>query len=447
MGIVDLSFCLRSLVVGMDVQVPLINGQYATAIDFDSAATTPAFFSVIREIINFSPWYAGIYRGKGYKTILTSNLYEEGRYVIKQFVSADHARDVVIYTRNTTESINQLSYILAQEAAGQVVLSTKMEHLANDLPWRDKFNVDYVEIDKCGRLLVDDLETKLLKYNGKVKLVTVTGASNLTGYTNPIYKIARLAHAHGAMVHVDGAQLVPHELVDMRPYDSPEHIDFLSFSAHKMYAPFGIGVLIGPREAFERAEPVLKGSTNVRSVSRQSVEWTSPPARDEAGTPNVVGVVALTTAIKTINAVGRDVISDYEKYLFNYAVGGLRTIPDIEFYSCLEQDNERVSIIPLNIQGIRHDVLADILACEAGITVKNGFFGAPLYGERLLNLSTEELDYYSDNPNIAPPGMVRVSFGIFNNCQEINILIDMLNRIARNKAYYNNKYNNATLKG
>ena len=367
------SLYLRKLVIGTDTQIPLGNGEYVTAINFDNAATTPPFFSVLRDITNFAPWYSSIHRGSGYKSIRSSKVYEEGREVIKKFVNADN-RDIVIYTKNTTELINLLSYILFQKDKAQVILATDMEHLANELPWRDKYEVAFAGTDDYGMLLLDDLESKLLKYEGKVKLVTVTGASNVTGHINPIYKIAALAHKYGAKILVDGAQLVPHAAMDMRPYGSPEHIDYLAFSAHKMYAPFGTGVLIGPKETFSGMVPVYQGGGDVRLVSREFIEWSSAPAKDEAGTPNILGVVALLAAINTINAVGMDIIRGYEKQLINYLITGLKKIPGVRLYGHRDKNDERVSIVSFNVEGLYHHLLAEILSQEAGVAVRSGLF-------------------------------------------------------------------------
>ncbi|MDF2875875.1 MAG: sufS 1 [Sporomusa sp.] len=314
----------RKLVAGTDVKIPLANGKYVTGINFDNAATTPPLSAVIREITQFAPWYASVHRGKGYKSIVCSDLYEQGREVVREFVNADK-RDVVIFTKNTTESINMLAYALAAEKE-QVVLTTDMEHLANDMPWRDKFTVDYIALTKAGRLSLRSLESKLQAYEGRVKLVAVTGASNVTGYINPIHKIARLTHKYGARIFVDGAQWVPHISVNMRPPDSAEHIDYLAFSGHKMYAPFGTGVLIGPKATFDNAIPVYQGGGAVGLVSQQSIEWDDPPAKCEAGTPNMMGVLALITAIETLSKLNLDNIHRYEQRLIDYAIGGLLTI-------------------------------------------------------------------------------------------------------------------------
>jgi cysteine desulfurase/selenocysteine lyase len=436
----ELHSYLRDLVVGVNTKVPLISGEHVTAINFDNAATTPPLYAVMKEIENFVPWYSSIHRGTGYKSKLSSDVYEKGREVIANFVHADRTRDIVIYTKNTTEGINLLSYVLAQKEDKQVILSTEMEHLANDLPWRDQFSIEYVCIDQSGMLSIEDLEMKLTKHSGKIKLVAVTGASNVTGYKNPIYTIARLAHKHGAKILVDGAQLAPHCPIDMKPYSSPDHIDYLVFSAHKMYAPFGVGVLIGPKETFEQHEPFCKGGGAVTLVSHQFVEWDTPPYKEEAGTPNIIGVVALLAAIRALESIGMNVIDEYEQDLIHYAIERLTAIHDIKLYCTTTKNENRLGIISFDLPGIHHECLAKILSNEAGISVRNGLFCAHPYIEKLLGLTNSNLEYFLNNPNSPCPGLVRISLGMYNNTAEIDILINILKRIVQNKHAYREKY-------
>jgi cysteine desulfurase/selenocysteine lyase len=315
-----------------------------------------------------------------------------------------------------------------------------MEHLANDLPWRDKFFVDYIGTDQEGRLQMNDLENKLTKYKGKVKLVAVTGASNVTGYVNPIHEIARIAHRHGAEILVDGAQLVPHLPVNMKPADSPEHIDYLVFSAHKMYAPFGIGILIGPRKTFEKATPVYKGGGCVRLATRRFVQWDEPPAKDEAGSPNLMGIVALIAAIKSLQSIGMERIEQYESQLTDYAISRLKTITDLNLYTHCNPNEKKVSIIPFNIKGMPHELVTKILSIEDGIAVRNGLFCAHPYLGKLLNLTDSDLYNCLRDQNTNLPGMVRISFGLYNEYWEIDRLIKALTRITTHKNYYLNKY-------
>lgn len=430
----------RHLVVGVNTEVPLSNGTYVPYINFDNAATTPPFKSVLQEIENFAPWYSSINRGKGYKSQITSNFFEKSRDTILDFVKGDKQHDTVIFVKNATEGINKLAYRFCNNSSKCVVLSTNMEHHSNDLPWREKYTLDYIELDKEGRLSLEDLENKLKKYKGLVKLVTVSGASNVTGFINPIYEVAKLAHKNGSKILVDGAQLVPHVPMDMKPISSDEHIDYLVFSAHKMYAPFGIGVLIGPKETFEAGEPDYKGGGTVKLVTHEFISWNDPPSKEEAGTPNFMGVVALSAAIKTLTSIGMKNIDNYESNLALYALLKLRKLKDIEIYGDCENYKNHVAILPFNIAGMHHSQVAEILSYKAGIAVRTGCFCAQPYVQKLLNVSSKEVKELMRSPDKEKPGMVRVSFGLYNTLSEIDELIRTLTYIIRNKQYYIEKY-------
>lgn len=430
----------RNLVTGVDTLVPLANGNQVKSINFDNAATTPPFVSVMEEIANFSLNYSSIHRGKGYKSRFSSDFYENARFIVADFVKADPVHDTVIFVKNSTEAINKLSYRLLDKIGNGVVLSTAMEHHSNDLPWRNRYQVDYIEIDQSGRIDMADLKAKLEKYKGKVKLVTITGASNVTGYVNPVHKIAEIVHYYKARILVDGAQLVPHAGFDMKPANSPQHIDYLVFSAHKMYAPFGIGVLIGPKETFEKGTPEYVGGGTVRMVTNDYIIWDKPPQKEEAGTPNVIGLAALVAAIKTIKFLGINNIERYENNLLNNAYNKLKHIPDIELYTDIRSRERHIAIIPFNIKGLPHHLVAEILSSETGIAVRNGCFCAQPYIQRLLKISKQEIASYLKYPKAPKPGMVRLSFGLYNELSEIEILNRALIQISRNKRKYLQKY-------
>ncbi len=406
----------RHLVVGTDTKIPLFNGQWATCINFDNAASTPPLVSVMEEINQFSCMYSSIHRGTGYKSQYSSQLFEEARSTVLKFVNADPNNDTVIFVKNTTEAINKLSYRLREETKKGIILSTWMEHHSNDLPWRNKFLVDYVQVNPQGKLSLEDLERKLIHYRGKVKLVAVTGASNVTGYLNPIHKIAELAHRYHAKILVDGAQMVPHTIVNMRPQNPLQRIDYLAFSAHKMYAPFGIGVLIGPRETFRQGVSEMVGGGTAQVVTHDWVLWNDPPHKDEAGSPNVMGVVALVAAIKTLSALGMRRIDDYEYQLAEYAYSGLRSIPGITLYSHFSPGERRIGVIPFNVRGIHHERIASILSHEAGIAVRTGCFCTQPYIQKLLSITSKQMEFYKkngDSPVLASSESVLVSIIIF----------------------------------
>lgn len=430
----------RNLVSGVDTKIPLGDGRLVTAVNFDNAATTPPFVSVLKEIISFAPWYSSVHRGDGYKSKVSSDAYERARLAILNFINADTDCCTVIFVKNTTEALNKLSYRLCDGREKCVVLSTSMEHHSNDLPWRNKYRVDYIALDDCGRLSMEDLENKLKKYNGHVRLVTITGASNVTGYINPIYEAAALAHKYKTKICVDGAQLVPHMQVSMKSQNPAENIDYLAFSAHKMYAPFGIGVLIGPREDFTKGEPDYVGGGTVKIVTPEVVKWEDPPQKEEAGSPNVIGVVALNAAIRTMKMIGMKNMESYEKSLARYALKRLKEVPDIRLYGDQEKCEGRVGIIPFNIRGMHHSLISKVLSDEAGIAVRSGCFCAQPYVQKLLKIGHEELGYFVQHPDSPRPGMVRVSFGIYNEYWEIDRLVEILKTLSKDRACYMERY-------
>lgn len=427
----------RRLVVGVDEKVPLLDGSYVTAINFDNAATTPPFKRVLKEVNTFAPWYSSIHRGTGYKSILSSDLFEDGRKRIKDFVGADED-DIVIYTKNTTEAINIVANALRYQAEGKIVLCTDMEHLANDLPWRSSFAMDYVKIDHEGKLDLNDLEYKLKGYQGNVRLVTVTGASNVTGYINSIQQISQLTHRYGAELFVDGAQLVPHRTIHMQA----EGIDYLAFSAHKMYAPFGSGALIGRREIFKHCQPNTKGGGAVKLVTHDFVDWDKPPYKEEAGTPNVIGVAAMLAAICCLQKLDMQEVHHDEQELITYIIRGLRKIKGICLYGCPRVCGDKVSIIAFTLPDIEHRLIAKILSYEGGIAVRSGLFCAHPYVQKLLGLTKEAIEWYRQNPQVNIPGLVRVSLGIYNTYPEADRLLYHVRLIAENSEYFKEKYQN-----
>ncbi len=296
---------LRDRILGVDEQVPLLDGRRVPYVNLDNAASTPPLQDVMDELSRFMPFYSSVHRGTGFKSRLSTEVYERAHATIAEFVGADLSTNCVIFGKNTTEAINKLSYRipLADDA---VVITTMMEHHSNDLPWRGRTKVVHVSVTPEGRLDEDDFDRQLEKYSGRIALVAVAGASNVTGFIQPIHELARKAHEHGAMILVDAAQLAPHRQVDMKPDDDPEHLDFVAISAHKMYAPFGTGALVGPNEIFLSGPPEYRGGGTVDVVTADEVEWAGTPDRDEAGSPNVVGALAMAVAARVLMEVGMD---------------------------------------------------------------------------------------------------------------------------------------------
>lgn len=427
----------RKNIIGIKQKVPTINGKEVNYINFDNAASTPALKSVWEEVSEFLAWYSGVDRGTGIKSLKSSKLYEESHEIIGSFVGADMDKNTVIMVKNTTEAINKLSYRL-NFLKSDIVLSTIMEHHSNDLPWRNKATVKYVNVDEKGQLEIKDLEKKLKNYFPRVKLVAVCGASNVTGHINDIHKIAELAHHYKAKILVDAAQLIAHRPINIGLNHDAKHIDFLAFSGHKIYAPFGSGVLIGPKTTFALGSPEYVGGGTVNIVTPDIIDWAELPNKEEAGSPNVVGTYALAKALEYLTSINMNLIDNYEQELTTYALKKLKEVPDITIYG----SHPRVGVISFNIAKLHHSLVGSVLCYEAGIGVRTGCFCAQAYVRELLGKEIDKKRLFTfdkyDTPNI--PGMVRISFGAYNTKTEIDYLVSWLKKISNKKYTYSEKY-------
>lgn len=425
---------LRDEIVGIAQQVPLLNGSSRPYVYLDNAASTPAFRSVKEKVNQLLNWYSSVHRGAGFKSLVASRAYERSHEIVASFLGADPEADCVIFGKNTTEAINSLANTITWEP-GDVVVTTLMEHHSNDLPWRGKAQVIHIGVDAQGALDLGELEPTLQAYTGKVKLVAVSGASNVTGFVQPVHAIAELAHRVGALILVDAAQLAPHRLIDMGPHGSPTHLDFVALSGHKMYAPFGTGALLGPKDFFLRYPPPQRGGGTIEMVSLHEVHWADPPERDEAGSPNVLGAVALAASVQVLSQVGMAAISEHEKELTAYTLKRLQELPQVKVYGSADPNRleDRLGVISFDIAGMSHAKVAAILAFEGGIGVRNGCFCAHPYILHLLGVEGEVYEQFKaevlthDRRHL--PGLVRVSYGCYNNRDEIDHLIEMLQRI------------------
>ncbi len=422
---------LRDLFIGLDKKVPVLGGHKVIPINFDNAATTPVFKQVINKIIEASEDYGSIGRGLGQKSEFSTAVYNECRNFISDFFKAPLDKYTIIFVNNTTEGINKLSNILITSKY-DVVITSRMEHHSNDLPWRNKCIVDYIEVDNNGRLKIEELEEKLINYNGKVKFVSLIAASNVTGYVNDLSKIAKTVHKYGAKLIVDGAQIVAHKRIYMTSDQELENIDFLVFSAHKMYAPFGSGAIVGLNTYFNDVEPDTKGGGTVEAVLDYSEIWLQTPEKNEAGSPNFFGAVALVEGIKELQKIGYDKIEKHEKEILSKTLEGMKSIPKIINYGDIENYEDRLGITVFNIEGIYNAEVAKILAEYKAIAVRQGAFCAHPYVRRLLHLSDEEATAYLTNSNLKMQGMIRVSFGIYNSIEEVNVFLNTIEWISKN---------------
>jgi cysteine desulfurase/selenocysteine lyase len=416
--------------------VPLLDGQRVPYINLDNAASTTPLPAVWEAVQRFMPYYSSVHRGAGFKSRLSTAAYEEAHEIIGKFVGADLTTNTVIFGKNTTEAINHLAQRFSF-TPHDVVLTTMLEHHSNDLPWRARAQVVHVRATPEGRLDEEDFDHKLAEYAGRIALVAVTGASNVTGFMPPIHRLAAKAHAVGAEILVDAAQLAPHRRIDMKADDAPEHLDYVALSAHKMYAPFGTGALIGPKRRFLLSPPTQRGGGTVEIVTLDQIYWSGVPDREEAGSPNVVGAVAMAVAAQQLMAIGMDQIAAQEQELTAYALQQLQTVPGLRLYG--ERDwrrtEERTGVIPFNLAGVPHALVAAILGYEGGIGVRNGCFCAHPYVVHLLNLTTQEQSFWRretlSGDKSRMPGMVRISLGHTNRPEDIDHLVTMLRRIGQ----------------
>ena len=430
----------RPRVVGMRAKVPLFDGKRVRYVNLDSAASTPALVRVRQAVENFLPWYASVHRGAGYKSRLSTYLYEHAREVVLRYVAASATSHVVVFVRNTTEALNLLAHRIHLEA-DELILTTRLEHHSNLLPWYTRAH-EIVELTPDGRIDVEDLERRLKAHTGKVRLVTVSAASNVSGVIADLRAIARLAHEHGALVAADIAQLSPHRPCALGALHDPERIDIVAFSGHKLYAPYGTGALVVPATLFAEGDPMLVGGGSACLVTREGVAWASGPDLEEAGSPNVIGVVALAAALEELMRYGMERVAEHERELTRYAVRRLQRVPGLLSYgpswqTFLEGKEDRLGVFTFNLQGHAYTKVAAILANEWGVGVRSGCFCAHQYVAHLLGISDEDSQEARERLvtglSVELPGMVRASLGLASSRADIDRLVAGLQAIARSE--------------
>ena len=426
-----------SEIIGADKKVPLIDGTSVSYINLDNAASTPSFRFTKEKVDSMLEWYSSVHRGAGFKSLLSTHIYDQCRQIVRKFIDAD-ADDAIIFCENTSVAINRLANIL-KLGKDDVIITTMMEHHSNDLPWRSKGKVVYVGLDQDGSLDLQKFKQSLEDFSGKVKLIAITGASNVTGFINPIYSLAELAHQHGAKIFVDCAQLAPHRQIRMGKIGSLQRLDFIALSAHKMYAPFGGGILVGPKEHFDQYPPDYSGGGTIKIVTLDDVYWAESPERNEVGSPNVIGAVALAASMQVLSYLKMETIAQHETMLTQYILERLQDFNGIQIYGSRNPNrlDDRLGVISFQVNGVPHAKVAAILSHEGGIAVRNGCFCAHPYVLNLLGINKEDFEFYKqkalnqDRSHL--PGLVRVSFGCYNTIQDIDRFLDMLENIVAGK--------------
>jgi len=378
---------------------------------FDNAATTQKPRQVVEAIADeYYNENANVHRGVHFLSQQATELHEQSRETVRRFIHA-HSVNEIIFTRGTTESINLLASSLSKlnrksnEVQPEVIVS-QMEHHSNIVPWQlNGYKLRVIPMSDDGVL---DLEAYKQLFTSQTQLVSVTHVSNVLGIVNPIEEIISIAHQHGVPVLVDGAQSTPHMKVDMQQLDC----DFFAFSGHKIYGPTGVGVLYGKEAWLDRLPPYQGGGEMIKNVTFEQTTFNELPYKFEAGTPDYVGTHALSVALDYVSAIGMKAIHQHESELAHYALQLMQQIPDIQIYG-LSPQHQTLNPISFNVGTIHHLDLGTLLD-RLGIAVRTGHHCA----EPLIHrLGTE--------------GAVRISFGLYNTKEEVNMFIASLKRVIQ----------------
>lgn len=376
---------------------------------FDNAATTQKPMCVIDRIVHgYTHGNANIHRGVHFLSQKATEEHENARTTVQHFIHAARSSEI-IFTRGTTESINLVAFSFGETFCqpGDEIIISAMEHHANIVPWQMLKDRKGIVLKVIPMLPDGTLDmpafSKLL--NNKTKLVAVTHVSNVLGTINPIQEIIQLAHNSNVPVLIDGAQAVPHIAIDIQQLD----VDFYVFSAHKVYGPTGIGVLYGKEEWLNKMQPYQGGGEMIAKVTFEKTTYNELPFKFEAGTPDYIGSTALATALEYIQQIGLNAIATYENDLLQYATAKLLQVPGLKIYG---EASHKSSVISFLVQGIHHYDMGTMLD-KLGIAVRTGHHCAqPI------------MDYYGIE------GTVRASFAFYNTKEEVDKLIEGVNRVV-----------------
>ena len=375
---------------------------------FDNAATSQTPDSVVEAIKQaYTMRKANVHRGVHTLSQEATDAMELGRATARAFINAS-STDEIIFTRGTTEAINLVAASYCKLLApGDEIILTVMEHHSNIVPWQlaaeaGGLKIKVVPIDERGSL---DLDVYRSLFTERTRLVSVCHASNVLGTINPIAEIAKIAHSHGCVVCVDGAQAVSHLSVDVQALGC----DFYAFSSHKMYGPTGVGVLYGRRELLEKMPPYQGGGEMIGHVSFEGTTWADLPYKFEAGTPDFVGAAAFVEAVKFMQSVGIDELSAHEARLLEYATEQMMQIPGMRIFGTAPH---KCSVVSFLI-GNAHHYDTGMLLDKMGFAVRTGHHCA----QPLMHA-------------LGVDGTVRASFAAYNTLEEIDSFVAALRRIA-----------------
>ncbi len=393
------------LTVAHDHGVPTVHRTVVDAANFDHGATTPALISVRDAVELALPTYGSVHRGAGRASRVTTDWFEQARVTIGEFVGA-RTGDEVIFTRNTTDSLALLAHCAPR---GTRVFAWESAHHAALLPWGRR-NCTRLGVPNSATDAVDLLRSALQTSQARSTLVVITGACNVSGEVWPIKELIAVAKQFGARTVIDAAQLAPHRRIDLKELGA----DWIAFSGHKLYAPFGTGVLIGRRDWLDLAAPYLPGGGATAKVTHRHTAWQPGAARHEGGTPNAIGAIALATACHTIST-HRQEIERHERVLADRLRAGLRAIDGVRLVSVLGEDRPNVGVVTFTVEGYDPSLVSLVLSDEYGISVRDGRFCAHLLCDNVLGEGATA---------------VRASIGLATRADHVQRLIDGLRNLV-----------------
>ena len=393
-------------------QFPILSQQINNhqLVYFDNAAMAQMPERVMKRALKFEGRERGnVHSGLHALSQKAIEAYELARQKVARFIGA--RANEIVFVKNTTEAINLAAYSWARRnlKRGDAIVISELEHHSNILPWKilaDEMGVEvrWIPIREDGRWKIEDGSQMM---DDRAKLIAIGHVSNAIGTINPIKEIIKIAKDKGIVTLIDGAQAVPHTPIDVKDLGC----DFYAFSGYKLYGPTGIGVLYGQRGILEKLPPFLAGGGTILSVKKDEVKWREAPEKLEGGTPNIAGAVGLGEAISFLSEIGMDKIAAHEHELTAYALDKLKTIPEITIYGPKDMEN-RAGVISFNIKGVHaHD--AATMLDEQGIAIRAGHHCAGPLMERL-----------------GVPATCRVSFGVYNTIEEVDVLIKALGKVT-----------------
>lgn len=360
----------------------------------DNAATTQKPEAVLDAVDNYNrTMNANPHRGAHALSVRATDAYHKARENVRDFINAEHSEEI-IFTRNTTESLNLIAYSLGETLnEGDEVVVSVIEHHSNILPWqklaeRKNIKLKFLYPGDDYKIPASEWEEKITE---KTKILSISQMSNVTGVINPIKEMAEYAHSMGALVVIDGAQGAPHIKTDVREINA----DFYAFSGHKMLAPMGIGVLYGKKVLLEEIPPFLTGGGMIEYVDEQSATYAPLPEKFEAGTPNAEGAVGLSAAIDYLEEIGLEKIEEHEKELTAYALEKMNELDFFEIAGPTDLE-DRGGIISFNIKGVHPHDLASIVDTE-GIALRSGYHCAQPLMKYLDINATGRISFYFYN--------------------------------------------------